>query len=88
MTKIKSVKDTFLYYKQMEKTCPSSSMLMEIQYQYCSMAAGKDGGVLGYKPDDWEGHCGEMGPSCREYNYPNYPDEFFQSVCALMGWKW
>lgn len=84
----KTPTEMFLRYKEMEKNFPSSSMLLEIKHQYTSMAAGKDGGVIGYKPSDWPKNCGDMGPTCREYNYPDHPDEFFQEVCALMGWRW
>ena len=86
--RMKSVKETFMYYKTMEKTCPGSSMLQEVQWQYQDMAAGGDGGPLGYYPENYKKECGEEGPSCRDYNYPNYPDSFFQEVCALMNWAW
>jgi hypothetical protein len=47
--------------------------------QYIDMAQGRDGGKL-------YGIEGE--PSCREYNYPEEPDSFFQEVCDGMGWEW
>ena len=85
---MKNAKDTFMYYKQMEKTLPESSMLREVKWQFQEMASGGDGGPLGYTPSDYEEECGEEGPSCRDYNYPGYPDSFFQEVCALMNWSW
>lgn len=78
----------FFKYKEMEKLQPHSSMLREIKWQYGDMAAGGDGGSLGFLPSAYEEECGEDGPSCRDYNYPGYPDSFFQEVCALMGWSW
>ena len=50
-----------------------------IKMQYVNMARGGDGGKL-------YGIEGE--PCCREYNYPEYPDSFFQEVCDGMGWDW
>lgn len=70
-------------YRQMEAISPGSSMLKEVKYQYKDMAAGGDGGSLGFVPDEW---TSIRPPSCREYNYPNVPDSFFQEVRALMGW--
>ena len=86
--RMKSARDTFLYYKQMEKMNPESGMLREVMWQYQSMAAGGDGGPMGYHPSDYKEECGEEGPSCRDYNYPGYPDSFFQEVCALMNWSY
>lgn len=85
---MKSATETFMMYKQMEKNNPKSSMLREVMWQYGDMAAGNDGGPLGYTPEDYKLKCGPDGPSCREYNYPNHANEFFQEVCALMGWSW
>jgi hypothetical protein len=85
---MKSVEETFMYYKQMEKLRPASSMLREVRMQYGEMATGGDGGPLGYTPQDYKEECGEEGPSCRDYNYPGYPNSFFQEVCALMNWAW
>ena len=65
-------------YKEMEKHAPNSSMLQEVKWQYADMAAGGDGGDLGFEEK------GET--SCRGINYPGYPDEFFQEVRNLMGW--
>ena len=85
---MKSVEETFMYYKKMEKLGPASSMLREVRMQYGEMASGGDGGPLGYKPQDYKEECGEEGPSCRDYNYPGYPNSFFQEVCALMNWSY
>ena len=85
---MKSVEETFMYYKTMEKNNPGSSMLREVMWQFQDMATGGDGGPLGYHPADYKKECGEEGPSCRDYNYPNYPNRFFQEVCALMNWAW
>jgi hypothetical protein len=85
----KSVLETVLYYKEMEKAVPSSSMLREVQQQYADMANGGDGGEMGYVPSDYSGPPpGDYGVTCRVYNYSGYPDSFFEEVCALMGWKW
>ena len=86
---MKSVKETFMYYKNMEKTVPNSGMLREVEQQYAEMARGGDGGPLGFTPADYLGSDpGPDGPSCRDYNYPGYPDSFFQEICALMNWRY
>jgi len=85
---MKSVTEVFMYYKEMETQNPSSSMFREIKMQYQDMASGGDGGPLGYCPKDYNEECGEEGPSCRDYNYAAYPDDFFQDVCTLMSWRW
>lgn len=54
------------------------SLLREAREQYIDMANGGDGGKL-YLPGE---------PTCREYNYPDFPDAFFQAVCDGMGWAW
>ena len=77
---IKSARDTFLYYKEMEKTVPGSSMLREVEWQYADMARGGDGGDMGFERD------GQT--TCRGINYKGYPDSFFQEVCALMNWEY
>ena len=51
----------------------------EVMWQYVDMARGGTGGKL-------IGIEGE--PSCREYNYPDEPDTFFQEVCEGMGWSY
>ncbi len=53
--------------------------LLEVMWQYFNMAHGGDGGKL---------YGIEGNPCCREYNYPGYPDSFFQEVCDGMGWDW
>ena len=76
----KSVLETVLHYKAMQDNCPNSSMLREVKAQYADMANGGDGGELGIEEN------GER--TCRGINYKNYPDRFFQEVCALMNWDW
>ena len=63
----------------------SVGMLEQIRYQYTDMARGGDGGRLHFKPSDWDGSHPD-GPTCREYNYPNMPDSFFQEVVKGMRW--
>ncbi len=75
----KSVLETVLHYKQMERNVPNSSMLREVKYQYADMANGGDGGDLGFEEN------GER--TCRGINYPDHPDSFFQEVCDLMMWS-
>ena len=89
MSKSKTVLETVVYYKEMEKVVPGSSMLRDVRQQYADMATGGDGGEMGYVPSDYKGPpAGEYGVTCRDYNYPGYPDSFFQEVCSLLGWKW
>ena len=65
-----------------------SSMYREAMWQYADMASGGDGGPLGYIPEDWPQICVDsmlpvdIEPTCRAYNYPGYPDDFFQEVLA------
>ena len=68
-------------YTAMRAMKPNSNMLREVSFQYREMAAGGDGGKMGYTPEGFNHE-----PSCREYNYPGYPDSFFQEVCEGMGW--
>jgi len=74
---MKSVLETVLFYKKMEEDCPPGSILREVKWQYADMAAGGDGGLLGFPNDE---------ATCRSYNYPDCSDKFFQEVCLLMGW--
>ena len=76
----KSILETVLHYKYMEDNFPHSGMLREVKYQYADMASGGDGGELGFEKNG--------KTTCRDINYPNYPDSFFQEVCALLGWHW
>ena len=71
----KSVVETVMGYREMERTIPSSSMLREVKLQYADMATGGYGGV------------GNSPKSIREEYYPGKPDEFFQEVRDLMGWR-
>jgi len=68
-------------YRQMLEMKPNSPILREVRIQYIDMAEGGDGGSLGYTPHRWD-HI----PTCREYNYPDKPDSFFQEVSEALGW--
>lgn len=78
-------------YRDMRDMFPSSSMYREAMYQYQDMARGGDGGPLGFEPDDWREFCVNSMrpvttvPTCRNYNYPNYPDSYFARVLNLLG---
>ena len=67
------------HYRQMEEM--NSLMLIEIKDQYKDMARGGLGGYIGIEDDNGD------YVQCREYNYPGYPDSFFQRVRDLMGWE-
>ena len=85
---MKNVADVVATYRQMETQLPTSGILREVRYQYADMSCGGDGGPLGYTPSDYTGPTpGPAGVTCRAYNYPCYPDEFFQEVCDLLGWN-
>ena len=73
------IPNVIIHYKQMEEARPDSNMLREIKWQYADMAAGGDGGDLGFEEN------GET--TCRGVNYRGYPNEFFQEVCDLMMWE-
>ena len=75
----KTALETVLYYKAMERINPNSGMLREVKWQYADMAAGGDGGLIHSRDSG-------QGTTCRDYNYPNHPDSFFQEVCDLMMW--
>ena len=68
-------------YRAMQEMKPHSSMLREVRLQYADMAEGGDGGELGYTPPGYS-----YIPTCREYNYPDKPDSFFQKVQEALGW--
>ena len=70
------IPEMIVKYRQMEQF--GGSLIREVKWQYADMAAGGDGGDLGFEED------GET--TCRGINYPFYPDCFFQEVCDLMGW--
>jgi hypothetical protein len=66
------------------------SMYFDTMAQYRDMAMGGDGGDLGFWPDDWAEIAVNtrqpvITPTCRSYNYPNYPDSFFQRVLKGLG---
>ena len=78
---MKTAEEMIKTYSEMR----SIGMLNEVRLQYIEMALGGDGGRLGFKPVD--STCEHPdGPTCREYNYPDQPDSFFQAVCDGMGW--
>ena len=68
-----NAKDVIKNYKAMQEMKPHSSILREVRIQYADMAAGGDGGTLGFTPDGFN-----RQPTCREYNYPLEPDYFFK----------
>ena len=72
---MKTATEMIAFYKNLS----SIGALNEVMWQYVDMARGSNGGKL-------IGIEGE--PSCREYNYPDYPDSFFQEVCDGMGWSY
>tara|TARA_A100001011_G_C13679828_1_gene583175 strand:+ start:73 stop:369 length:297 start_codon:yes stop_codon:yes gene_type:complete len=78
-------------YRDMRDMMPNSGMYREAMYQYQDMARGRDGGSLGFIPEDWtEFAVNSMlpvttEPTCRNYNYPGYPDSFFSRVLELLG---
>ena len=57
----------------------SPSMVCEVREQYLNMANGGDGGYLGYESNGKS--------TCRDINYPGYPDWFFQKVVERMEWQ-
>ena len=78
---MKTVEQMVMHFQEMQAhSCTSVatiSMLDEIEQQYINMAQGGDGGQLsGF----------DAGITCRDYNYNNYPNSFFQAVCERMGW--
>jgi len=79
---MKTAEEMIEIYKRMEGL---PGMLRGIRAQYIAMAQGSNGGRLGYKPEG--SSCSHPdGPTCRDYNYPDKPDSFFQKVCDGMGW--
>jgi hypothetical protein len=78
---MRSAEETITYYKALRSMKPHSSALREVRIQYADMAAGGDGGTLGYTPDGFN-----RPPTCREYNYPTHPNTFFQEVVKAMEW--
>ena len=60
-------------------------MINEVQRQHINMAQGGDGGELANVGErDMLG----LWPRCRQYNYPDHPDSFFQEICDGMEWRW
>ena len=91
---ISEVQNAIKRYSDMRDINSASGMLREATFQYMDMASGGDGGPLGYWPEDYAKRVVdsfrpfEPDPTCRTYNYPNYPDSYFQEVCDGMGWEW
>ena len=78
---MKTTQEIIAIYKDMQKMKPNSSILREVRWQYANMAEGGDGGSIGYTPVGFNHE-----PTCREYNYPDKPDSFFQEVGEALGW--
>ena len=57
---------------------PRSNILRDARIPPTSMAAGGDGGPIGYDDES----------TIRGYYYSNYPDVFFQRICERMRWEW
>lgn len=66
------------HYQWLERLNSNSLMIKEVRWQYRDMSQGGDGGSTGI---DVKGKT-----SCRDVNYPGYPDQYFREVCVLMGW--
>ena len=75
---MRTVEGMIKHFKQMVEKGSSTFMLEEVKWQYQDMAQGGDGGEL-YGLESG-------GQTCRSYNYPGYPNEFFLRVCKGMGW--
>ena len=81
------------YYRTMRDTMGGGgSMYREVMWQYQDMSQGGDGGELGYWPSNYAEKTVDSlqplrTPTCREYNYPGYPDSFFARVLNLLGEK-
>tara|TARA_A100001011_G_scaffold351674_1_gene391929 strand:- start:317 stop:562 length:246 start_codon:yes stop_codon:yes gene_type:complete len=67
------------HYRAMEEM--NSILLIEVKDQYEDMAQGGQGGYIGIQDENGD------YIQCREYNYPGYPDSFFQEIRDLMGWQ-
>lgn len=82
---MKTTAEIIQNYQALQEKMPGSSILHEVRNQYADMADGGNGGRLYYSPPDWEGSHPD-GPTCREYNYPDKTDAFFQEVRVACGW--
>jgi hypothetical protein len=84
-----SVEEMVTRYAEMKHF--ANGMYLEAMWQYRDMARGGDGGLLGYTPSDWARRCVDNmrpidgSPSCRAYNYPDYPDAYFSEVLTALG---
>lgn len=74
-----NIPEAVMRYRTLE-TYGGESMIREVRMQYADMANGGDGGMY------FNG--GYEDKSCRQHNYPDTPDSFFQEVCDLLGWQW
>lgn len=77
---MKTVENMIELYTMLKANHSSTTMYEEIKWRYIGMANGGNGGSI-YP-------VVEGKSSCRELNYPDYPDSFFQSVCDGVGWKY
>lgn len=76
---MKSVEQMVNHFQEMQShaSVATASMLNEVEQQYVDMAQGGDGGqLMGF----------DLGITCRNHNYSDYPDSFFRAVCERMGW--
>ena len=75
-----TVQEAVEFYKKM-RTYASPRAMRHIVRQYTDMANGGNGGAL-------VGGSFKSGDTCRSFNYPGYPDTFFQQVCEGLGWEY
>ena len=75
------------HYKDMVAQGYPEGVLREHRERWADMAHGGDGNIAGWVEDDE--HIGAES-TYRNREFPDrafWPDEFFQEVCILMGWK-
>jgi len=75
-----NIPETVMRYRTLEMH-GGESTIREVRMQYADMANGGDGGMLWLGDDESE-------VVCRQHNYPDKSDSFFQEVCDLLGWQW
>jgi len=83
-----SIEEAIERYQHMREF--GQTMYRDVMTQYKDMARGGDGGSLGFWPDDWAEVAVNtkqpvVEPTCRSYNYPDYPDSYFQRVLEGLG---
>ena len=76
---MKTVEQVVKHYQLMRANANNTTMYEEVKWQYINMANGGNGGYAGFVGPNGE-------ETCRDINYKNYPDSFFQQVCERMGW--